>query len=47
MWNGISTSIGDWARRMNIKPTTLVSRLYRGWDIEQALTGQQSAKKLQ
>jgi hypothetical protein len=46
-WNGISTSIGDWARRMNIKPTTLVSRLYRGWDIERALTGQQSANELQ
>jgi hypothetical protein len=46
-WNGISTSIGDWARRMNIKPNTLVSRLYRGWDIERALTTKWFVKRLQ
>ena len=46
-WNGISTSIGDWARRLKISPNTVVSRLYRGWDVERALTGQQSVKKLQ
>ena len=44
-WNGISTSIGDWARRLKIRPNTIVSRLYRRWDVERALTGQQSAKK--
>jgi hypothetical protein len=45
-WNGISTSIGDWARRLKISPNTIASRLYRRWDVERALTGQQSAKKL-
>ena len=39
-WNGISTSIGDWGRRLNISPNTIASRLYRRWDIERALTGQ-------
>ena len=46
-WNGISTSIGDWARRLKISSNTIVSRLYRDWDVERALTGQQSVKKLQ
>jgi hypothetical protein len=46
-WNGISTSIGDWARRLKISPNTIASRLYRGWDVERALTGQPSVKKLQ
>jgi hypothetical protein len=45
-WNGISTSIGDWARRLKISPNTVVSRLYRGWDVERALTTQQTVKKL-
>jgi hypothetical protein len=38
-WNGISTSIGDWGRRLKIRPSTIASRLYRGWDVERALTG--------
>jgi hypothetical protein len=27
-WNGISTSIGDWGRRLKIRPCTIASRLY-------------------
>ncbi len=46
-WNGISTSIGDWGRRLKIRPNTIASRLYRGWSFERALTGQQFVKKLQ
>jgi hypothetical protein len=38
-WNGVSTSIGDWARRLKIRPNTIVTRLNRGWDVERALTG--------
>ena len=38
-WNGISTSIGDWARRLKIRQNTIVTRLNRGWDVERALTG--------
>jgi hypothetical protein len=37
-WNGISTSIGEWARRLKIRPNTIVTRLHRGWDVERALT---------
>jgi len=39
-WNGISTSIGDWGRRLKIRPNTIASRLYRGWGVERALGGQ-------
>ena len=43
-WNGISTSIGDWARVMKINPNTLVSRLNRGWDVGRALSPQSFVK---
>ncbi|MFP5205905.1 MAG: hypothetical protein ACLGSH_11160 [Acidobacteriota bacterium] len=29
-WKGITTSAADWGRQLNIKPGTIVSRLYRG-----------------
>jgi hypothetical protein len=46
-WNGISTSVGDWGRRLNIRPNTIITRLHRGWDVECALTGQRPAEKSQ
>jgi hypothetical protein len=41
-WKGTSTSIGDWGRTLNVKPGTIVSRLYRGWKVGEALKGKKS-----
>ena len=41
-WKGTSTSVGDWARTLDISPNTIASRLYRGWEDGEALTGQKS-----
>jgi len=37
-WNGTSASVAEWARRLNIGPNTIITRLHRGWDVERALT---------
>jgi len=36
--NGLCMTLGQWAVYLNEKPTTLRSRLYRGWTIEETLS---------
>jgi hypothetical protein len=45
-WSGISTSVGDWARRLKIRPNTIITRLDRGWDVHRALGSPKRVKKL-
>ena len=37
-FNGETMTLAQWARRLNLKYGTLVSRRYRGWSIERMLT---------
>lgn len=37
-FNGETKTISDWARCLNVKKTTLIHRLNRGWDEERTLT---------
>ena|SRR5215469_10664130 len=45
-WNGVSTSVGDWARRLKIRPNTIVTRLNRGWDVHRALGSPESQGRM-
>lgn len=44
--NGITGCVTDLAVRFSIKPWTVFSRIYRGWDIVRALTQSVTPKKL-
>lgn len=37
-FNGITLTLRDWARKLNINEATLFHRLKRGWSVEEALT---------
>jgi hypothetical protein len=45
-WDGISTSVGDWARRLKIRPNTIITRLNRGWDVHRALGSPKAIERL-
>lgn len=38
-WQGKSLCVSEWAQLTGIKPTTIISRLDRGWSIDRALAG--------
>jgi hypothetical protein len=38
-WEGATMNTFDWARRLRINKNTLVSRLRRGWSVDEAFFG--------
>jgi hypothetical protein len=36
--NGVTRAASEWAVVLNMRPSTLYSRLYRGWSVQEALT---------
>lgn len=40
-FKGETKTITKWAETINVKPNTLLYRIYRGWSIERALTSKQ------
>lgn len=37
-WNGETKTIGEWSEQVGIKYHTIMSRLYRGWSVDEALS---------
>jgi hypothetical protein len=41
--DGVRLTVGEWASRLGLKPSTLVQRLRRGWEVSRALRGPQGS----
>lgn len=44
-YNGRSQLMVEWARELGIHPRTLITRFYRGWSVERALTTETNAHR--